>query len=365
MMSALRTLVTVAREDGPLQATLAGGGHYMPPPYKQRVTFTRKFLASDLDRPTSRRRRFDLWRRGFLPRSARLYDLDEHGHDAYLSALAEERAWRINAPHRDVLDDKVTFHDLLADRGFADVLPRRLGQLDETGHVDGRQLGDAVRDAGSLVVKSRRGAAGSAVYVCTVEDGTVHIDGTAVDWDTVDERARDWAGSLVTEYCNQADYAADLYPRAANTIRLLTMTPPDGQPFVARAVHRLGTDASAPVDNFSRGGLSAAIDDEGTLSPAVAFTDGAVSWHEQHPDTGTPIAGTTVPGWETVRERVRSIAAAVPEVTYVGWDAVVTGTGEVVLLEGNANTDTDLIQAHAPLLTDPRIRQFYRHHDVI
>jgi hypothetical protein len=53
------------------------------------------------------------------------------------------------------------------------------------------------------------------------------------------------------------------------------------------------------------------------------------------------------------------MAQSVPYIPYIGWDVVITETGFRVI-EGNANSDVDLLQVHKPLLVDPKIREFYR-----
>jgi hypothetical protein len=80
---------------------------------------------------------------------------------------------------------------------------------------------------------------------------------------------------LVCAYVEQADYARTIFPDVANTIRVLTMYDDEaGQAFAAAAVHRFGTRAQGPtaVDNWSRGGLTAAIDlAGGCLGRAYGF----------------------------------------------------------------------------------------------
>lgn len=166
---------------------------------------------------------------------------------------------------------------------------------------------------------------------------------------------------LVTEYCEQGQYIASVFPGTPNTVRLVTMNPRDGDPFVARAVHRIGAENSGAVDNFSQGGLSAKIDDDERLTSAVRYKDGDVTWHDTHPDTGARIEGVEVPRWSEIRKTCLSIVRAVPELKYVGWDVIVTDGG-FKIIEGNSNTDTDLLQAHGPFLTDDKVREFYREH---
>jgi hypothetical protein len=84
-----------------------------------------------------------------------------------------------------------------------------------------------------------------------------------------------------------------------------------------------------------------------------------------HPDTGAPIAGAVLPGWERVLDVVLRAAASVPFNRMAGWDVLVDREGEPVILEANGNSDVNLLQVHGGLLADPRTRQFYNSFGVL
>jgi hypothetical protein len=219
------------------------------------------------------------------------------------------------------------------------------------------------------VLKPVYGFGGRDVLVCrTAADGGVRVDGEATTRAAFERRVDGLDGYLVTAHVEQADYAARLYPDAVNTLRVLTLRDPDtGEPFVADAVQRIGTDRSAPVDNWSRGGLSAAVRDDGTLSAAARWDGdaGRLRRHAAHPDTGATVEGVRVPGWPAVRDGVLAMAEAVPQLPRVGWDVVATGDGAFTLLEVNAHAGVETLQIHRPHLADPRVRRFYEAHGVV
>lgn len=297
------------------------------------------------------------WRRGFLPASARLYDFAQYPPTMYLPDLAVCRAWSINEPHVDLLNDKVRFHATMADRGWENVMARTLGTLGEDVSLE-RAI-DLIDTGPGLAIKPPAGGGGTDVHVCRRRHGQLVLDGARIDRPSLRERLASWRGHLVTEYCEQAAYAESIFPHSANTIRMLTMRDDDGEVFPARTVHRFGTSASMPVDNFSRGGMVAPVDSDGTLGSAVISRGGRPIWTDRHPVTDELIAGTQVPGWEDIRSSVLTIAKDLHEMSYVGWDILVTGSGKFRLLEANANSDVDLIQVHGPLLVDDRVRSFY------
>jgi hypothetical protein len=142
----------------------------------------------------------------------------------------------------------------------------------------------------------------------------------------------------------------------------------DGEPFIGRAVLRLGTRRSKGVDNFGQGGLAVSVDLEtGALGEAVehyAKTPRVPSNYRCHPDTGAPIAGELLPGWLDARNVALRLMCQLPFLNYVGWDIVLTDSGPVVL-EGNNYTGVRLAQIHSGLLGESRIRAFYQRFGIL
>ena len=348
----------------------------VPPQPRQTIIHLRKLLARE--RKHGRRaglslaRRTALWRQGFLSESAVLYGADaEAGLDDYLSDYARmQRSFRINAPFSLVLQNKLYFWGLL--RQFSDrICPVlglvRGGRLVRFGAPGTLPLVEGLAGLGErLVVKPCLSSGGSGVTLIERRAGVLLANGAPVEAPAL-ERLVGADLQVVVPFIEQAAYARAIFPGSANSIRILTMFEEEAnEAFIAAAVHRFGTTvAGAPVDNWSRGGLSAWIDkDTGELGRAYRFRDGELSAHDSHPDTGAAIAGTTVPGWPALRRAILDLASQVPFLPYVGWDVVLTDGG-FVILEGNNRSDVNLIQVHRPLLSDPRVRRFYRRHGVI
>lgn len=345
------------------------------------------------------RRRLWLYRRGFLSASGVLYDFESNDPDDYLTDYQRFVATkRINGHWNALIDDKLAFHWALGE--FPAHRPVVYGLLADgrfhafdsgTGRAaladGGRGLerpsdaatrepterpidwvDDALSRGDRLVLKWFRGGGGTNVHFLERADGEYLFDGVPTVTSVLGEMLADLEDYLVCEYVEQADYAEDLFADAANTIRVLTMYDHlVDEAFVPMAIHRIGTRDSAPVDNFSNGGLSAPIDAEtGRLGTAAEYPhDGTVGWHETHPETGAKIDGTVIPGWEAIRDGVLEIAETFSYAPYVGWDLVVTGEGEFRIIEANSYPGVASLQVHRPLLTDARTRRFYQDHDVV
>ena len=365
MARIVRTFHKRLSEQGLVDGVLAAGEHTSPTPFQERLSLSREFLSQWENTDDPIRSRAANWYRGFTPKSAALYDFNTYRPADYVSDLHERYCWTINQPNVELLTDKARFDRTLREHGYGSVLPTRFGRIENgTFRGDDHDVATLLRREESLVIKPTGGAGGAGLYLCDLDRGVPQINGTRKSWAVVNDLVAHLSDHLVTEFVRQAAYAESIYPDTPNTIRVLTLNPSSGDPFVARAVHRLGSRTSGHVDNFSRGGLSAGIDEHGILGPAVRYAGGEVSWHARHPDTGSRIDGVRVPGWANIHETVLSIVDDIPAFKYVGWDILCTEAGPR-LLEGNANTDTDLLQAHGPLLVDERIRAFYRENGIV
>ena len=313
-----------------------------------------------------------LWRGGFKSASYGLFNLEHNDPRDYVSDLDVAKAGRINGAFGRILKDKLLFVPMLAP--YAQV-PDILGVV-ERGLVyplaDPELTGvDALlaRAGAGVIFKPAQGNKGKGVF--SVAGGGVdgvRLNGVRATPAEVARKIADLDGYLIVAKVEQAAYAHDIFPGSANTIRIVTMLDPEtGEIFIPAAIHRFGTDATVPTDNFQTGGVSVAIDlATGKLGRAVQFptyTGGELRWLEAHPDTRTPITGVNVPRWDEVKATVTKLAEIYRFLKYVGWDVVVTEDG-VVIIEGNHNINLGL-QVHGPLLQNPRVRRFYEHHKVI
>lgn len=295
-----------------------------------------------------------LWAKGFFSQREWLYDFACHGTEPYLSDWeVERRLGRVNDDRAARwLDDKLLFHLLLRQAGKGDDTAGLAGVAVRGAYRDLCGAGDlagALSALGPLVAKPATGAGGRGVHIVRAPA----------------DLARD--GEYVLErFLAQHAYAAAIFPDALNTIRVITLVDEEG-PFIAAAAHRFGVTASAPADNFKRGGLSALVELEtgvlsrGRSNPGMHAAD----IHPTHPETGTAIEGVVVPQWEAVKRLALDLAALVPGLYHVGWDLCVTPDGPRVV-EGNSRlANPNLVQAHRPLLLDARTRAFLWRHGVL
>ena len=118
------------------------------------------------------------------------------------------------------------------------------------------------------------------------EDGKIFVDRdeySEADFVKFLQGRDDW---FICESMKQHQYSDNIYDKTVNTIRLITLRDIHTHQFkVFFAVQRIGTAATIPVDNGSRGGLVAKIDLEtGVLSEARCLHNKNV--YKVHPDLG-------------------------------------------------------------------------------
>lgn len=272
----------------------------------------------------------------------------------------------VRMSYRALLDDKVRFAELIG--SFAET-PKLLAVI-ESGRLfvlsadvptaDAEGLIAAARSHDGLVMKPRGGWFGSGILLLLDSDGRLRLNREVVQPATLAQRIRRLDSYIVTPRVRQAQYAAALYGKTTNTIRMVTMVDPaNGEAFVAMAGQRVGTEVSFPVDNAARGGLCTLFDLESGRMSAGVSGDG--TRYVKHPDSGAQIEGVTVPRWCELLDSVRRLAQKLDFIDYIGWDLVVTDEGFCVI-EGNYNPGLAEYQFHHPLLTNERVRAFYEHH---
>ncbi|WP_129665211.1 sugar-transfer associated ATP-grasp domain-containing protein [Phytoactinopolyspora endophytica] len=344
-----------------------------------RLTAIRKLVKKEREwEAPLRMRRPRWWLKGFLSRSAILYDLDHNDPAEYVSDL--QRVYRtkrmVHERLQDVINNKLTTHLLL---GTMDIRSAKLLGVywrqaihcfPGEERVELPEYLDRIEPERQVFLKVLSGAEGKNIFaVKRLDESRWSVNGEEMDLDrTVEVFYAQKRPLIVEEGLEQHPKQSALYPDTVNTIRVLTMIDVnDGhRPFIAMAVQRIGTRSSEPADNWSRGGLSARVElDTGQLGRATRLPlRDEVEWFDAHPDTGSPITGVEVPYWPQIRDLVLHSARVLSFMEYVGWDIVVTPDGPVVL-EANINTGMNVLQAHQPLFTDPRARAYYAERGVM
>ncbi len=334
--------------------------------YKAKYNVVKKDLDSRFPLPLYKK--VNLWKKGFLAEKHVLYQFNKHDHKDYLSDYNTSMARWINEPFNEMLTNKYIFSECV---GKHIRVPETYG-IFVNGHFSPatqKSLDELVKEHEAFVVKVVSGGGGKGVYIIKKENEEAFIVNNKTRYALVGLLGffKTLNNYIVTEYIEPGDFSKSLNPTSVNTMRILTLIDPKtNEAFMARAVQRIGVVASAPQDNFTKGGLSAAIDlKTGELSDCT--THPKTRTHRRythHPDSNIKIEGQAVPDWDKIKAQILHAANQLPMLKVIGWDFVISNNG-LVAIEGNHHPDPDVLQGHEPLLTDPRIRAFYKHHNII
>lgn len=312
------------------------------------------------------------WFKGFLSRSAVLYGLTKDNYGGYVSDM--QRLFRtrmmVQPLLQDVINNKFTTHLVLRSMGVPS--SELLGVLSKGAvhpfpkedRVDISRFLRELPEHEAVFFKVFAGAEGKNIFAITrTSQTTFAVNDVEKSADQTANLLRNQRYPFVIEKgLEQHPDTSALYPKSVNTIRVLTMLDVDNgyEPFIAVAAQRIGSNESAPSDNWARGGLSAQVDIEtGRLGRATRLPQEAEKeWLDEHPDTGSTITDTVVPHWEEAKELILHAAKVLSFMEYVGWDIVIGPEGPLVL-EANINTGVNVLQSHQPLFADPRVRSYY------
>ena len=147
---------------------------------------------------------------------------------------------------------------------------------------------------------------------------------------------------------------------AVTGLRMVVLLGDDG-PTLFRTIWKLPASGSI-TDNYGvgdRGNAAAEIDvDTGTVRTVQWGHRPGANVNDPHPDTGTHIAGITVPGWTDAVDTTLHAARAFPGFRFQHWDLGLTNRGPVVY---ELNSDGDLFDADFPGSRgtyEPQLREF-------
>ncbi len=157
------------------------------------------------------------------------------------------------------------------------------------------------------------------------------------------------ADIVVQKRIVQHEAFAKLNETSVNTMRILTVLR-NGEVKVYSSVVRIGKP-KAKIDNYSSGGMSVGINDDGTLKEYAYFFNG--DRITSHP-SGVEFKGYQLPQYNESVELVKKAHFLVPHFKMVSWDIAVREDGVPILVEANlSDGQIDLHQlCNGPLFGD-------------
>ncbi len=305
--------------------------------------------------------------RGFLADQWMLYDFDHNDYNEYLSEFDWYRSRYINEPFDFILNNKIAANEILKQyvrvpEIYAIKSKGALSSFSDMD-IDYDYVTDLIKQKGSAFFKPYGKGKGTGVCLITFKDSTYFVDDKPYTPEKLSEFLRKEDNWFISETMKQHSYSDDIYDKTVNTIRLITLRDINTKKFkVFFAVQRIGTSATIPVDNGSRGGLVSKIDLEtGTLSEARCLHNRNV--YKVHPDSKAPIEGVKIPGWDKLKVDIVNLANKLPYMHFIAWDILITDDGYCII-EGNTSSGVNIIQLWGGQRHN-ELGDFYRYHKVI
>lgn len=308
---------------------------------------------------------------GFTSDKLIWYDFAKYGKTDYISDRDHFSFMEmVDKAHYFIANDKLVCERFLSP--FTKVVPT-LGILYKgrfwniSGNLEIDTTEDFIREmknGGVFYIKPNQGGSATGIGRMYCKEGQFFWNDKSID--SINEYIRSMGYEcelLVQRQFQQTGFSHDVNPGTLNTVRVVTMmSPHTGKPFVAWALHRFGRIGSY-VDNVSKSGLSCPVDLEtGCMRYATIYPyDGVLRKVDRHPDSGIQLAGVKIPQWEKVVDTCLGLAEKLPFMPLCGWDIVVSGE-DVYMQELNYNPDIRGSQAHAPLLLNKEIKEFYNYY---
>ncbi|MCC5905921.1 MAG: hypothetical protein JJU13_06945 [Balneolaceae bacterium] len=307
------------------------------------------------DEEVSLKERMWLWRNGFNTFHKNRYGLTKENFHLYLDTWRyKKNASSFNGIFNKIIDNKAMIPFLL---------PEKLTCKNYIIFENGKYAGANIEIEGSvenfLIEQVRRkeyiykpvfSSLGSGVILLTEENLKRVLGFTRLKKKT----------AIISEKLYNLPYSDQIFSGCTNTIRINVMRDPNTNIlFLLDAKHKIGTNKSVPVDNWSKGGILFYIDIENGkfIQGFQKNAKGQTETISHHPDTNSPITGVQIPGWNDAVIELLDELNKLAWLRYTGIDAVLTGDG-FKIIELNSVPDIEGVQSRIPLYKDTRTRAF-------
>ena len=260
-----------------------------------------------------------------------------------------------------LVDDKLQTKELALKAGIA--VPELYGLIETEYQV--RHFPEMIASHGEFALKPSRGSGGNGILVVTGRSRDMYrkVDGWLLSREEVGYHLSNLISGMYSlggqpdkaliEYRVHFDplFEAISY-QGVPDIRVIVFL---GVPVMSMV--RLPTRMSGGKANLHQGAIGVGIDMAAGTTLTAVWRNAII---DEHPDTGNPVTGITIPNWE----KLLNIAAQCNALTglgYIGVDLVLDKTKGPLVLEMNARPGLNIQIANRSGLL-PRLRLVEQHH---
>jgi hypothetical protein len=307
------------------------------------------------------------YRRGFLCSKAHIYGINETNFRNHLSDFEYHKLHPLNGTYSKWIDDKLSMKYVLSP--FSDYLPKYYFQLEDNEILKLMDCPDGINPTidgilsllqkeGNLALKPYSGTRGNGFYRLSYHDGDYFMNTEKADEASVNNLLSVLKGYLVTEYIISHNTIKKIYEQTPNTLRLQFVRNINEKPRIIGSFIRFGTSKSGILETPLAGGILAGIEiNNGKIFEPHIISDNKLKCLKYHPDTGEAME-IQLPNWNHAVLKINEILDYIPQLTYVGFDVVITNGG-FKILEINSLTSIHGISYYYPYFADEYARKYF------
>jgi len=211
-----------------------------------------------------------------------------------------------------------------------------------------------------LVIKPLQGGMGDGIFFVEKTNDEYLLNRKKVHLNLINNLMKSLEYHGIYLLIKQHRVISRIYDKTINTLRITSYIQKNGSPKIFGAVLRVGTKNTIPVDNFSKGGITANVDLETGITgqPKYRNSEGKCRTIDNHPNTNQKLSDIQIPFWGKIKECVLKFHDDYPAFDLVGWDVILTEDG-FYFIEGNHNPNIRQTFIHRNFSDDPSFREFF------
>ncbi len=279
---------------------------------------------------------------GFTDEDYYNFDLTNNDYHSYICYKERLRLENINGHNAFALGEKVMFERLFGDYVRVPHIYGWIhnGNLIDLENGEKRDAVHLIKSIKKIIAKPANSVGGgTGIVLLEYKDASFYIN---QERNTVKEYMdflKNHENYILVSFIESAKYSRDIYPKTANSIRVVSVINSENEVEFLFAFHRFGSNTSFPVDNISSGGIVALIDlQNGKMGVAKAKTAPQTDL-VSHPDTGGHIKDVQIPGWKSILKELEHAHKCFPYFQFMAWDVVIDQDDKAWVLEINRGTD--------------------------
>lgn len=305
---------------------------------------------------------------GFTVSDYEVIGIGRKNKERYITSLEYCKMHPINKNYSSWIDDKLTLKYLCHGSLLDKYMPRYYFHINSDGKIISlvdykgnnnsfESLVDLLKEKKELALKKVSGTVGEGFYKMEYINCKYYLNDLELRKEELIDKIKNLKDYIVIEYFHPHESFNNLCKKNTNTIRYLCAKS-DEEYIMVKSFIRFGTRKTGQVENYNRGGVLCYINSEGYYDCGNIIENNKNRIIYEHPDTSEKLKGK-IPMWSEILTAVNEFCGHFPQLTYLGFDFVVTSDNRVIILEINSLTSLDTLQLDKSLL-DTKAANFFR-----